>query len=637
MGSGGGNTVTQSDPWKGVQPYLRQNYQASQGVTQNPPKFYPGQTFLGPQAGEAAAWQQGMNYQNDFFGTGVRRTPGSGPAPTYGMDNAPAEFGSNNPWYDPTGQGPQSNPWYSPNVWGGINDQLMQGTTAKAQPSQFPSGYDAFGNSPDLVGQHEAATQAWRDYSANMAGDPSAPFQVSRGTGENPYQTAKDFMATKYADLPDLKNATRMTGGALGMNPESQRLFNASPWGKLVSTAPNGWDQNRGPDTNGFNFQGIAGANNQLLQGGPQAGMYGAIAPFAANNIAGQFGGPTNIVGDWQAGYNPQGIGFNPNQYAQQAWDPLQGIDARSAVSQQLSGQADYGGLNEAVKAATRPMFDQLREEVLPSLRSDTNALTNPTGELKEQNRIIPRMLRDVGDIGAQMAWQERQRATGSQLDAAKLATQSGLQSQGLGLEGYGLGLQGAGMRSGLDQWLQGKMTDLGITNAQLGLQSDMGQQAERAGYRGDVLGLGGLGNAIGGQLGRDMLGGLGMSPQTYNMGKDPSQLQGAYADWMRGFGEKGIMEDMSRFNYNEQTPMNMQQFMSGILSGAGGLGGTQTQTGSSNPMLGAAGGAMSAAGLSSMLGAAELGGASGAAMGTAAMPYLWPMLLGGAALGAFS
>jgi hypothetical protein len=75
--------------------------------------------------------------------------------------------------------------------------------------------------------------------------------------------------------------------------------------------------------------------------------------------------------------------------------------------------------------------------------------------------------------------------------------------------------------------------------------------------------------------------------------------------------------------------PMNMEQFMSGILSGAGGLGGTTTQSASNNPLLGGLGGALAGSMIPGMLGPAGMGL-------MAANPVMWPFVLGGGLLGAF-
>lgn len=68
MSKGGGSTKTVSEPWKGAQPYLTEAFNMARGVTQNPAQFYPGQTFVGPTAGEIGAWDQALQYADDVFG-----------------------------------------------------------------------------------------------------------------------------------------------------------------------------------------------------------------------------------------------------------------------------------------------------------------------------------------------------------------------------------------------------------------------------------------------------------------------------------------------------------------------------------------------------------------------------------------
>lgn len=68
MSKGGGTTKQVSEPWKQAQPYVLDSLQMASGIARNPPQFYPGQTFLGPQAGDLAAWDQRLGYADAVFG-----------------------------------------------------------------------------------------------------------------------------------------------------------------------------------------------------------------------------------------------------------------------------------------------------------------------------------------------------------------------------------------------------------------------------------------------------------------------------------------------------------------------------------------------------------------------------------------
>jgi len=69
MSGGGGTTVQKSDPWSGAQPYLQDVMgQAQQLYRGGGPSYYPGQTFVGPTAGQIGGWDTQLNYADQVFG-----------------------------------------------------------------------------------------------------------------------------------------------------------------------------------------------------------------------------------------------------------------------------------------------------------------------------------------------------------------------------------------------------------------------------------------------------------------------------------------------------------------------------------------------------------------------------------------
>lgn len=71
MGSGGGgtNTIQNSDPWSGAQPYLRDIMGEAQSQYRGGgPQYYPGQTYVGPNEQQQQAWNTGLNYANQVYG-----------------------------------------------------------------------------------------------------------------------------------------------------------------------------------------------------------------------------------------------------------------------------------------------------------------------------------------------------------------------------------------------------------------------------------------------------------------------------------------------------------------------------------------------------------------------------------------
>jgi hypothetical protein len=119
--------------------------------------------------------------------------------------------------------------------------------------------------------------------------------------------------------------------------------------------------------------------------------------------------------------------------------------------------------------------------------------------------------------------------------------------------------------------------------------------------------------------------------PTALQLGFTPSQMQQQVGGVYQGMDQQRINEAMQRYSYPEQSLWDALARASSIYSGTAGIGGTQTTTGpGSSPVAGAIGGAMAGAAIPGMLGPAGMGL-------MASTPTMWPFLLGGAALGAFS
>ena len=63
-GGGGGNTTTvqKSDPWSGIQPYLKSGYEQLNTAAQNIPSFYPGQTYANFDPAQTQAQNTALGY-----------------------------------------------------------------------------------------------------------------------------------------------------------------------------------------------------------------------------------------------------------------------------------------------------------------------------------------------------------------------------------------------------------------------------------------------------------------------------------------------------------------------------------------------------------------------------------------------
>lgn len=68
MGSKGGSTTTRTEPWRQAQPYILEGMSAARNVMQNPPMYYPGQTFVGPTPGQVQSWADQLGYADLVFG-----------------------------------------------------------------------------------------------------------------------------------------------------------------------------------------------------------------------------------------------------------------------------------------------------------------------------------------------------------------------------------------------------------------------------------------------------------------------------------------------------------------------------------------------------------------------------------------
>jgi hypothetical protein len=122
------------------------------------------------------------------------------------------------------------------------------------------------------------------------------------------------------------------------------------------------------------------------------------------------------------------------------------------------------------------------------------------------------------------------------------------------------------------------------------------------------------------------------LAPQVMQAGLMPSQFLGDVGSQQQNQAQLGINEAMNRYNYNQDAPYNRASSYVSTLAGT--PWGTSSATGpdpnASNPVIGALGGAGLGYGAASLL-----GGTSGAAA-TMALPYAWPLVIGGGLLGAF-
>lgn len=241
------------------------------------------------------------------------------------------------------------------------------------------------------------------------------------------------------------------------------------------------------------------------------------------------------------------------------------GMDTSAAFSRALAGTPEYGGLQASIDAANAPILRQFEQDILPGLNQRATFLGNPTGGIKTLNRVLPEIGERMAQNAATLTEAERNRALGAQQNAAQYLT---------------------------------------------GLQGD---------YRNQLLGLGGLGAQLSGAQSDASLRAASLFPSLVQAGSVPGQLGSQFADWTAGFQQQALDDQIARWNYYQQLPLAATQAYSGLVSGMGGMGGTQTaQMPGGSRTAGAAGGALAGAQIGSSFGpwGALIGAVGGGLLG---------------------
>lgn len=308
-----------------------------------------------------------------------------------------------------------------------------------------------------------------------------------------------------------------MSGGGGGgtTNTVSQPWSGAQPFLKDAMNAVQFGYKNPAPYFPGQTFVGPTSAEMQAWNT-----RLGYADDVFGGSAAPKFGEATNALsGALNSGFGPAGTAG--------------GLDARGAINSALSGTPDYSGLDSMAAAANAPLLRQFNEQVLPGLNTRATFLNNPTGGIKELNRVMPELGQRMSENTMNLYNQERNRALSSR-DAA------------------------AGLVSGLG--------------------STANQQA---------------------------LGALGLFPTIAQTGEVPGVLASNFAQFGRGFQEQALNDQMNRFNYYANLPRDNASWYMGNITGAAGLGGSQTSSTSTNgsKLAGAAGGGLAGYGLAQGLG----------------------------------
>lgn len=368
-----------------------------------------------------------------------------------------------------------------------------------------------------------------------------------------------------------------------------------------------------------LNFGDLTRTNEQILD-------TGGVDPSIAKGVNSVFQGPDSLQQrSFDTSLDPSRFTPNvggPQSIGSYGFDPrldmasftpgfgqAGGLDARGAYNSMLSGTPDYAGVQGAVTAANAPLMRDFEQNFLPSVAGRAGISGHDTGSIKMFNRGIADLGERMSNNALAINEGERQRALGAQERAAGAVTQGGFQGYGLGLQGastdlgarqsaaqfglnqdlsraglgsdfqnkqlqaFGLGLQGAGQQANLNQ-----------SGAQFGMNQDLARAGLNSDYRSQMLGLGGLQGNLANQATQAKMQAASMWPDLYQMGQIPGTELAGYGAFQRQGEERALDDSISRWDFEQNQPMQMAQWYSNIANGTGSLGG-QTSSKTRQPI----------------------------------------------------
>ncbi len=346
-------------------------------------------------------------------------------------------------------------------------------------------------------------------------------------------------------------------------------------------------------------MQPMQNANNQLMSGGNQGsqnfagGISSSVLPSLTNVLS---QAPSSQIGNQQLNlsqFMPNGVNTNPIT-----------ADPNSAINSMLSGQVNTQGLGQAINAANQPIMDNFNENIMPSIRGGeilTGQLGGSRGDLAS-GLAASRLNRDMMNNANTMGYQAYQDAQNRQSQGAQLATNAQLSQSGMGLQGYGLAGQLAGQQANLN--LSADQARAGDMNTQIG----------------NLLSGGGLANSALSNVDSNTFRGLSLAPGTLGASQLGFQNMQQAGNTLQGQSQQELDANIARWDYNQQLPMNMLDWYSGLVQGnnLGGSTVTDSQAPQRNKTTGALGGAATGASVGSSFGpyGAAIGAGAGGLLG---------------------
>ena len=186
MSGDSGKQETQSEPWQGVQPYLRKAYRgAERDILNRPQEFFPGQTFVGfaPETEQALAAQTARAQSNPLLSQ----------AQDYTSATLAGDYLNQNPYLE------------------GLSDSVLS--------SVMPQVASQFGGASGRFGSPGMAEALGRGVSRGMAPYLFQEYGAERGRQQQAAQMAPGMAQADYFDIGQLANV-----GAARQGLEQQAL-----------------------------------------------------------------------------------------------------------------------------------------------------------------------------------------------------------------------------------------------------------------------------------------------------------------------------------------------------------------------------------------------------------------------------
>ena len=328
MSGGGGTTVTKSDPWAGAQPYLKDVMgQAQQLYAGGGPAYYPGQTFVGPTAGQIGGWDTQLNYADQVFGG--QAAPQFGQATGALASNLAGNttLGSMANTLSPLSSGALSSSFSNPfGTAGGLDARgAIQGALSGAPD------YSAVQNAVGAANQQQF-NQLYNDVipqlnqRASFLGNPSGSIKTLNSTLTN--LTNNQNLNAQQAYLGEFNRAKAAQENAAG----------------LVSQGGLSTQQNA---------LGLGGLAGNLASGASDAQLRG-VGLFPSVVQTGQLPGQIAAqMGDWGANFQNQALQDQINRYNYYQGLPQQNLQNYAGI---VNG---YGGLGGQQSSGYNPTTGQ--------------------------------------------------------------------------------------------------------------------------------------------------------------------------------------------------------------------------------------------------------------------------------------